>query len=96
MADVENPNPGGGVHAAKAEAGDQGIESLGLCAGALVAWTILAGVGVVVFFIPSVHAPKAVRVLASIGLAVAIVGFAAGMAWCGRILCPGNDGGLDR
>ena len=95
MADVENPSPYGGVHVAKAEAGER-IESLGLCAGALVTWTILVAVGVVVFFIPSVHAPKAVRVLASMGLSVAIVGFAAGMAWCGRVIWPANDGGLGR
>jgi hypothetical protein len=94
MADVENPSPDDdGVHlSGKAEA-VKGTESLGLCAGALVTWTVLAAVGLVVFFSPSFHAraPKAVRVLASIGLSVAIVGFAAGIAWCARVLRPGCD-----
>jgi hypothetical protein len=93
MADVENASPDDdGVQLVKAEAG-KGTESLGLCAGALVIWTVLAAVGLLVFFSPSVHAraPKAVRVLASIGLSVAIVGFAAGIAWCARVLRPGCD-----
>jgi apolipoprotein N-acyltransferase len=97
MADVENPNPDlNSVQLGKAEAG-KGIRSLCLCAVPLVTWTILAAVGLVVFFCPAVHArtPKAARVLASIGLFVAFVGFAAEISWCSGVICPGNDDGPD-